>query len=282
MSGIKDLSEVDAVPFAKGNSCEVFHGSNGRVLKLFLPTIGEPHIRHEILMVNEAFAAGLTSLVVQEKVEVGSRTGLIYNRIEGRCLKKAILAEPWRLRQYAKILALHHVKLHQKAVPENFPPLYEYIEDVIKRRDFLGGEGKIKAQKCLEELHSHTGICHGNITLLNAVIKDHTVTFIDWVGARKGNTDIDVALCWLRLVKASQPQAGRNILQRYLLRYFANAYFHYYCSHSPSTKFAMQNALPLAALMLDDVSQSHGFSAFDQLGNDVITSDYFNLKGAFI
>ena len=274
--------DINIRPFAKGNSCEVYSWSDNQVLKLYLPTIAESHIQHEIRMVSQASDAGLTSLAVNALVQVGSRTGLVFNRIEGQSVKQAVLTKPWRLRKYARLLARQHAKLHQCAAPESFPLLNDYIQELFLTCGSLPHKTETLLRTCLDNFPEVTQVCHNNVTLLNTLVNENQLIFIDWVDARAGNPDVDVALCWLRLIKAAHPMAGRNRLQRWLLQDFAYTYLNHYFIQRPAAQSGMQYALPLAAFILDQVSQSRQFSVLTQLmGADLLCS-HLNTKRKWI
>ncbi|CAH9066793.1 hypothetical protein PSECIP111854_03960 [Pseudoalteromonas sp. CIP111854] len=274
--------DLNIRPFATGNSCEVYSWSDKQVLKLYLPTITESHIQHEIRMVEQASDAGLTPLAVNALVQVGSRTGLVFNRIEGLSVKQAVLTKPWRLRTYARLLARQHAKLHQRAAPKSFPLLNDYIEELFLTCGSLPPKTETLLLACLENTPEATRVCHNNVTLLNTLVDESQLIFIDWVDARAGNPDVDVALCWLRLIKAAHLMAGRNRLQRWLLQDFAYTYLNQYFIQRPATQLGMQYALPLAAFILDQVSQSRQFSALAQLMDADLLCSHLNSKRKWI
>ncbi len=92
-------------PFATGRTAEIYSCGEGKILKLFFPTIPQTWSDREAGIGRYIEEAHLPVPKVFERVRVDDRDGIVYERIDGPSLLNQLGRMPWKAGQYARLLA---------------------------------------------------------------------------------------------------------------------------------------------------------------------------------
>lgn len=106
---------------------------------------------------------------------------LVLERIEGPTMLDDLAARPWRTRQHARTLAELHRRLHEIEAPEALLP-----------HPVAGG--------AVLHLDLHPG---------NVICSPDGPVVIDWSNARRGASEVDVALTWILMGAMEVDEAPR-------------------------------------------------------------------------
>jgi aminoglycoside phosphotransferase len=98
LEGVEDMNNFQK-PIAVGRTAEVYPFDNGKVLKLFFPTIPQLWIDKEVDTGRYIQDAQLPVPKVYEKVKLNDREGMVYERIEGPSLLNELAKKPWKVVQ---------------------------------------------------------------------------------------------------------------------------------------------------------------------------------------
>lgn len=101
---------------AFGRTAELLAYGNQYVLKLFRSGIPIPLIEAEFSISNSVFHAGISSPQPVEIINHGDRKGIVYQKIQGMTMLKAISKKPWSFNKEATRMAEIHLKIHEKTI----------------------------------------------------------------------------------------------------------------------------------------------------------------------
>lgn len=216
----------------RGLTAEVFAWGGGRALKLFFEGVPLAKVQHEFAATRAVHEAGYPSPAVHEIIQVGSRHGLVMDRVDGASLVEAVERKPWTLFGAARQLADLHARLHAHAAPPTLRTQREQIASWIAEAHDLPKRDRDQALASLPKLPSGEVLCHGDFHPANVLLAAHGPVIIDWSRATRGHPLGDVART-AHLIRFAEvpPDAapliefilrfGRSLLLRtYLKRYF--------------------------------------------------------------
>jgi hypothetical protein len=124
-------------PVAFGHTAEVYEWKEGHILKLFREGFPLNAIEHEARVTRLVCLAGLSAPAVAEMIEINGRYGLVYERVSGRPMLHILLARPWTLAQYARLLAQLQVEIHRIGALPGVPSQHEKLREKIQAVDIL-------------------------------------------------------------------------------------------------------------------------------------------------
>ena len=107
-----------SLPIAWGRTAELYAWKPGQVPKLFYAGGAVAAVEDEARIARLVAATGLPIPAVGDIVEIDTRYGLIYERVEGPSMLATLAQKPWRLFHFARLLAELQVALHTRTVPE--------------------------------------------------------------------------------------------------------------------------------------------------------------------
>ncbi len=207
-----------------GRSAEVFAWGDDRVLKVFKDWVSQDLIDREARLSRVIYEAGLPAPAIDGVIEMEARTGIIFERIEGRSMLEELGATPDAAPRYAEILAELHVSIHAHEIPD-LPSLRDMIERNIRRATTLSDDERARALHVLAQRRDGARLCHYDIHPMNVIMSPRGPVILDWMTACHGDPHADVA----RTVLMSQGfrfaippdwhAALHAFIDRYLARY---------------------------------------------------------------
>src|SRR5437870_2394275 len=91
-----------------GRTAEVYAWGRGEVVKLYFSWWPQENIEYEAKIARAVVEAGVPAPKVGDILQVEGRTGLIYERIDGRSMLDVVLTEPDQSEPMARSLAHIH------------------------------------------------------------------------------------------------------------------------------------------------------------------------------
>ncbi|MGJ4788246.1 phosphotransferase family protein [Leptospira koniambonensis] len=179
---------------AIGRSAEISEYGPNKILKLFFKEFPVSEVDTEYSNSVIAFSSGATSMKCYEKVKIGDRHGLIFDRLDGISLTKLPDKNPLALFSLSKILADLHLDLHNKQTKKMQDIRLEAVK--ILSRDplsFLSKEEKKIAKQFIENLPEGSSVLHMDFHPENVIVTKDSNVIIDWMTALKGEPAADVA-----------------------------------------------------------------------------------------
>ena len=217
-------------PIAVGRTAEIFSFGNGKVLKLFFPTIPQSWIQKEVDTGRFIMNSHLPVPNVYEKVYLHDREGLVYERIEGPSLLNELAKKPWKFVKYARMLAMSHVKIHDVTAPAELEPQREWARGGSPETTKLPEDLRERVLHLLDSLPEGNRLCHGDFHPGNIILSQRGPIVIDWMTATRGVPSGDVARSAIILEAAQVPEGTpmrwlvqwirKVILATYLKTYF--------------------------------------------------------------
>ncbi len=193
-------------PIAVGRTAEVYSIEDGKVLKLFFPTVPHSWIDKEVETGHYIQNANLPVPKVYERVKYNDREGVIYERIEGPSLLNELARKPWKVVQYARLLANLHMQIHEVPAPPNLETQREWARGGIPETNKLTKDLQEKVLRLLDSMPNGNQLCHGDFHPGNIIITFRGPIIIDWMTASKGEACGDVARTAIILEAAQAPE----------------------------------------------------------------------------
>jgi Ser/Thr protein kinase RdoA (MazF antagonist) len=233
-------------PLARGRTADVFEWDDGTILKLFHDWFEIENIEYEFEMAQAVYVSGVNSPQVKELVKVEGRNGLVYERVFGRPMEDVLLFQPWKVLEYAHILARLHAQMHECVFDENKPAQRGRLEGKINRAGALPAALKEALLKELQSLPEGDRVCHGDFHPANVLLTQAGATVIDWIDSSRGNPLADVARTTIILRGAAA--TSTNPILRYLIKTAHASYLQEYFRLRPNeTKEEYNHWLPIVA-----------------------------------
>lgn len=233
---------------SRGRTAEIYSWKDGQVLKLYLDKYPFGAAEHEARITEAAYKAGLPVPAVKEVVEVMGRAGIVFERVEGPIMSKAVASKPWRLSHYASMMAELHARMHSYQIP-GLPSQREYLKMIIRDRISLPVHMKKTLLELLEQLSDGNALCHLDFHPNNIIVSTQGPVIIDWVTAGSGNPLADVARTSLILRVGAAPGVG-PVLRRLMLlasSFLNSTYLKRYAQVALFSPEEMNKWLPLVA-----------------------------------
>jgi uncharacterized protein (TIGR02172 family) len=193
-------------PIAIGRTAEVYPFEDGKVLKLFFPTIPQLWIEKEVDTGRYIQDAHLPVPKVYERMKLNGREGVVYERIEGPSLLNELAKKPWKVVQYARLLAGLHVQVHEVPAPTNLETQREWARGGIPETTKLSKDLQEKVLHLLDSMPDENQLCHGDFHPGNIIVTHRGPVIIDWMTASKGVACGDVARTSIILEAAKAPE----------------------------------------------------------------------------
>lgn len=189
----------------EGGCAEVFEWEDGsKIIKLAKPNTVLAALQAELHHSRIAWACGLPVPQPYDLVNVGGRSGVVFERIYGdpiikRFVEKAV--EQSRLQQPINMMddyvnaettaqLFHHIHSHSVS---NMPSQRENIRNDIHRAQYLTEAEKTAVTAELDRLPIKQQLCHGDPNPGNILLRDDDAVIIDWNNASTGNPEADLA-----------------------------------------------------------------------------------------
>lgn len=174
-----------------GRSAEVFADAPGRVLKLFVEGSDPEAIAAEFRSSRLAHAQGLPVARARAVVAHGSRTGILFDRLEGHTLLRHCGVRPDRVMLGFRALALLHRRIHACS-GAGLPDQRAVLREAIARAR-TSELARTAALARLERLPRGEALCHGDLHPENVLVTGDGWRVVDWQKAVAGHPAADAA-----------------------------------------------------------------------------------------
>lgn len=241
-------------PIATGRTAEIIPYEDGKVLKLFFPTVPQLWIEKEINTGRYIQATQLPVPKVYERVKLKDREGVVYERIEGPTLLNEIATKPWKVAVYARLLAKLHVQVHEVPAPVNLETQREWATGRIPQTKKLSKDMQDSVLHLLDSMPDGNQLCHGDFHPGNIIVTDRGHVIIDWMTTSKGVAGGDVARTSIILEAAQTPEGTpMRWLLEWIRKYFLATYLKAYFQLRPGEKhlFTAWRAIMAANFFVD-------------------------------
>jgi uncharacterized protein (TIGR02172 family) len=255
---IMEININNLKKIASGFTADVFMLDNTKVLKLYFEGWDVNYILNEYHVNCLIQSYSIKVPKAYEIVTVGSRTGIIFQKLQNITMKDKINEDKRNGFGYAKTLAQEHYRINRVTYSKNelAGQRDAYIK-LIESRAKLNNTQKNKLIQLLKSLPDGNKICHGDFHPYNLLYEDDIIYIIDWVGALRGNPLADVAGSYL-IMKIMGLEAEKNlsflkyIISSSIIRKFADIYLKEYIRISNCSMNDIIKWIPIrAATYLD-------------------------------
>ena len=193
-------------PIAVGRTAEIIPFEDGKVLKLFFPTIPQPWIDKEVDTGRFIQDRQLPVPKVFQRLKLNDREGIVYERIEGPSLLSVLARKPWTVQRCARLLARLHARVHDVTAPPDLETQKEWARGGIPETNKLSKDLQERVLLLLDSMPEGNQLCHGDFHPGNIIVTHRGPVIIDWMTASKG---VGCGM-WPGLRSSSKRQKPRN------------------------------------------------------------------------
>lgn len=180
------------VKVGEGASADVWAVDDRHVVKLFHADVNQVPMALEYAAGCWADAQGLPVARPVGRVILGERSGILFERIDGADMLKAILRRPFRMWRLVRRMARFHARMHRLPGGEALPRQIDVLRHRIVRSQ--AGEAAIGAALLLmDQLPQDDRLTHGDFHPANLLLSSGGTVIIDWAQAASGVPAADVA-----------------------------------------------------------------------------------------
>jgi aminoglycoside phosphotransferase (APT) family kinase protein len=240
-------------PIARGRTAEIYAWQDGTVLKLFYEWCPPNWVQAEIATARVVSATELPTPRLLDTMELNGRHGVVFERVEGPSMLRALNARPWMVRTYARLLAELHNLVHQHS-GAGFRPLRPSLRWTIENTDDLPADVRAIALDALERLQDGTALCHFDFHPDQVILTRRGPVILDWMTAHQGAPAGDLARTKL-IMEIGQPSDASWLQRRLFATWrtiFLRSYLERYRELNPGLRTADIQAwlVPVAAARL--------------------------------
>ncbi len=215
-----------------GRTAEVFEWRDGEIIKLLRPGFPDGLGEREAAIAKLVIASGLAAPRFLGTERVDGRYGLIYERLSGPSMLDQLTRHPWLVDRLARAFAALHAQMHSNTTAAGLSNQITSVRQAIERAANLLGATRLDATLIrLDQLDEGSAACHGDMHPGNVIMTGSGPIVIDWLTARSGPPEADVARTMFLLNRSAVPSAYPR-LQRALIetlrRRFARTYLRTY------------------------------------------------------
>ena len=243
-----------------GRTADVVSYDHACVIKLFKPFMDGASIDREFRFASVAYREHLPTPKPVEVVARDGRTGIVYERVDGKSLLKMLSDNPMAMPAVAKTMATLHCKINAVAYDDAENTQKNNIEYAIKLTQDIGEADKARIIAYLRALPDGNRLCHGDFHPDNVIVSDKP-WIIDWMTCSSGNPLGDIARSKLLIetneIPRNMPPAMRMIMGFGQWK-LAQTYIAEYCRISKAKRRDIEAwMLPLyAARLAENLSES--------------------------
>lgn len=191
----------------RGVTSDVHAWGEGKVLKLFHSWVPFESVEREYLITRALQGGRFPVPAVYDQVEVDARPGIVFERIHGVSLLKAVEARPWTLFASARQLAELHAQLHSLVAPAALSSHRQQIASKVAAATCFSNRERQRINEALERLPDGDSLCHGDFHPENILISKKGPVVIDWTTGTRGHPLGDVARTSVLFEVASLPSS---------------------------------------------------------------------------
>jgi uncharacterized protein (TIGR02172 family) len=203
-----------------GRTADVYAWGEDRILKLYQAHMPAHLVEQEFRVTRAAQAAGIPAPATELLIEVDGRCGIIFERLEGPSMLKALAIKPWRIVEMARLLGELHARVHACPALAELPAQIQQIENGIQAAKNIPPEIKEASLARLAQLPKGNSFCHGDFHPDNILMTSRGPVIIDWMTGTRGNPLADVCRTLLIFETTALP-AGSPLHLRLLARTFS-------------------------------------------------------------
>lgn len=197
---IKEINPKELAMLGQGNTAEVYAYEADKVLKLFREGMDKAAVLREYdisKFINRQIENAPKAISF---VEVGTRYGIIYEKIIGENLLEMMLASDEKTRQFAKQFVSIQENIHARKVSGYvLPTVKTKLANDIRCTTELSDDEKYKLLRYIKTLPDGNSLCHFDFHPGNIILRENTPIVIDWMTACYGDSCADVARTMLLL-----------------------------------------------------------------------------------
>ena len=178
----------------EGRTAEIIAWGDGKVLKLYKDWTDPSWAEREYASSVMAYEGGAPVPRPYELIQHDGRSGIVFERVEGRTALTLIRTQPWRLVEITRVMAKMqavYLKAPGTGLPSNKGGLEWGIRRVIE-----GGLGEERGERILAALAALPDgdrLCHMDFHPDNVMLTKRGWVIIDWMNTRCGPPLSDVA-----------------------------------------------------------------------------------------
>lgn len=212
----------------QGRTSEIYEWENDKVIKLFREGLPKIAIEKEFEISNNISKQLSIAPKVYDLIEIESRSGIIYERINGVTMMKIIGTRPLKVKEEARRLAELHKSIQQE-VSFNLPNCKVRLKDNISSTELLKSDVKIKLYEYIDGLEDGRVLCHGDFHPDNVIITKDGQVIIDWMTATEGNPLADVARTSIMFKFGVVPD--KTFLEKQIINFVRSKFYSEYVRH---------------------------------------------------
>ncbi|KGE19509.1 phosphotransferase family protein [Paenibacillus wynnii] len=190
----------------EGRTAEILQHKGQTIVKLYRENVSEQNILREYKVSQFVYTQGIRSPKPFELITMNERKGIVFEQILGPSLLKMISKNPWRVSQYAKMMAELHYSLHKLDASEEIGHQKEMLSRCIKEAPMLDIGEKSAILSYLEHLPEDYKLCHGDFHPDNVLLDQEEAWVIDWMTGAAGDPNGDAARSVIMFSKGAIPQ----------------------------------------------------------------------------
>lgn len=199
-----------------GRTADVMPYESAHVIKLFKPFMDRPSVDREFRVASFAYRAGVPTPNPVSTEERDGRKGIVYERVNGMSMLRAISDNPLRMPALAKEMARIHCGVNAVEYDDAGNSQKARIEIAIEHAPGISEEDKSRIIEYLRALPGGNRLCHGDFHPDNILVADKPYV-IDWMTGSSGNPAGDLARSRL-LLETSELPGGVPPAMRVILR----------------------------------------------------------------
>lgn len=255
-----------------GANADVYEYGAGKIVKLFNSLDHARGIHEEFRHTMAVWQNGLPVPQPYEIVDIDGLPGLVMEHIEGIPLASTMLNGDYK--KSARILARLQYQLHTMPVdkldPKDFNSVKGNLTWMINRQPCLSADEKSAVLSRLEALPDGHSLCHGDLHMLNVIMRGEEPVVIDWQGTTIGCPAYDVMQLLILLRYAVIPE---GMLPQELIDNF-------YLTRDEMEREFLDEYLALSKMTLDEIEAWLAPCAASRLWSDICEEERQNVLSA--
>lgn len=218
------LEQEERRLIASGASSRIFDLGDGRVVKLFDPSVSDEMIRREAEAAAFAHDRGLPVARPLERRAGDGERATVYPLLDGRSLQSVLRARWPEAKALLSRMAALHDRVHQCSAPADLRSVKQVLETDIAYGS-AGAALKQRATAYLRELPDGDRLLHGDYHIGNVMLVDDDMHVIDWAKAARGAVAADVVRTEMLLRFGMGPSDMlTNIWRDWAARFYVRRY----------------------------------------------------------
>ena len=171
-----------------GRVADVYAWGEDQVIKLFRNGTSVSQVEQEAAIGRALYQAGLPVPATGQIIKADGHYGIIFERVKGPSMLAEMSTKPWKIIQYARLMAELHVAMHDVIISGlPLPSQREHLQQRLRQSDVLSANHKETILYILDRLPDSNRLTHGDFHPDNIVMTPDGPVIIDWATARQGN-----------------------------------------------------------------------------------------------